>query len=761
MRGSATLTGSGSKAFTAVAVLIYAVLLAGCQERHARATNEPLPAAQSAPATVLPTEVGPLVSQDLSSVPEGGTGLTQPEIYRGRGLPIAVQSAQSTQSAQGISDVGSGDITVNFVNAEIREVVGSILGDALGLTYIIDPRVQGTITLRSARPLARTVALGMLEDVLAMNGAALVKEGEVYEVVPLAEAVSAPAILRQGAAPQMDRGYSLHVFPLRYASAAALMDVIQHLAPPGRTLRVDPERNLFILAATASEADDFADLISLFDVDWMSGKSFGLFPLKHADAEKVAEELRHVFAQPQKAEQGGIIEFLPIQRMNAVMVVTTQEKYIDDAQTWVERLDRGIEADKRQLYVYFVQNGRATELADIVGQALSAQVSKTGPEAAPSPRLAPGLIPSEITQPGAPLSTGEQQGSTLGEAPSDVYGMGENLRGLQPTVAEATPAPELGINGGPESPQSTFRIVADNRNNALLVYATAAEYDLVAAALKKLDIVPLQVFIEATIAEVTLNDTLKYGIEWFFDIGNSNITFNTADGRTSNPQPGNLIFSQFPGFSYLFATSDARVVLNALTQITDVKVISSPTLLVLDNEPARLQVGDQVPISVRSSTSVTDPEAPVVNEIEYRDTGVILDIIPRVNSSGLVVLDIVQEVSDVVAATTTDVTSTEKISPTIAQRRILSTVAVNSGQTVALGGLIRDSHTDAVSGIPLLSDIPILGNLFKTTSDIARRTELLVLLTPRVVRDSTDARTVTDELRKRLRAIENLPPLIQ
>jgi general secretion pathway protein D len=341
--------------------------------------------------------------------------------------------------------------------------------------------------------------------------------------------------------------------------------------------------------------------------------------------------------------------------------------------------------------------------------------------------------------------------------------MEQPLQRTLPAAEEQAIGPEIGINGGEEAgAQQVFRIVADTRNNALLIYATAKEYEAVKAALEKLDIVPLQVLIEATIAEVTLNDTLKYGLEWFFDVGNHTITFNTSNVATSNPAPNNLIFTQLPGLSWLFATSDVRVVLNALTAITDVNVISSPTLLVLDNEPARLQVGDQVPIAVRSAQSLTNVDAPIVNEIEYRDTGVILDIIPHVNSSGLVVLDIVQEVSDVGATSAAaGTTVTEGITPTISQRRVASTVAVNTGETVALGGLIRDLDTQSVTGVPLLSDIPILGNLFKTTSNIKRRTELLVLLTPRVVRNSGDARTITEELRQRLHAVQNLPALTQ
>src|SRR5262245_56207309 len=232
----------------AVAVMVCASMLGGCEELHRRnvASQPSAPVAVATP--VAPVQTGPLLSQAESSAPPADAGLTQPELYYGGASPL-----QTIQLAQGVSEVGEGDLTINFANAEIREVVNAILGDALGLTYVIDPRIQGTITLRSVRPVPRAAAIGLLEDVLAMNGAALVAKDGAYEIVPLAEAVAAPAIVQQGAAPvRMDRGYSLHVFPLRYASAAALMDVIQPLAPPGRVLRVDPERNLLILAATSS-----------------------------------------------------------------------------------------------------------------------------------------------------------------------------------------------------------------------------------------------------------------------------------------------------------------------------------------------------------------------------------------------------------------------------------------------------------------------------------------------------------------------------
>jgi len=215
------------------------------------------------------------------------------------------------------------------------------------------------------------------------------------------------------------------------------------------------------------------------------------------------------------------------------------------------------------------------------------------------------------------------------------------------------------------------------------------------------------------------------------------------------------VLSTFPGFSALFSSDNIGVVLNALEEVTDVDVISSPQLLVLDNQTARLQVGDQVPITTQQATSVIDPDAPLVSSVELRDTGVILTVTPRVNASGLVILEIQQEVSDVVASVTE--TAAEQSTPTINQRQISSTVAVQSGETVALGGLITDDRDRSRSGLPILSRIPIVGALFSTRSRTMRRTELLVLLTPSVIGSQAEARAATDELRRRMRGLD-LPP---
>jgi general secretion pathway protein D len=761
----------GYRRVACVGLVILACLVAGCQSATdkrrltqflggkeqdvaAQAPDNGPAAPNGQVSLAKPGSLAPAVIDQPPSDTAGVPTLSGPELYPGAGM--SVQAAAQTNP---VTSSTSGDITLNFVNADIREVVDTVLGKTLKLSFVIDPRVQGVTTLRTTRPVPRDQVIGVLEDVLAMNGVALVDSGGLYKIVPIEDAATAPEIMSGAEPMRVERGFGLHVIPLKYASAAALREVVEAFVPPGRVLRVDPARNLVVFVGTSPEAKDIEDLVATFDVDWMAGMSFGLFPLRVADPESMAAELERIFQQQEGGALAGVVHFLPIKRLSAVLVITTQAAYLTDAKQWIARLDRGQEGDQRKLYVYYVQNGRAAELADVLGQVFGIQTGTAAREE--RPELAPGLTPTNL-------------GGGFGDTGMGNSGLGNTGQSNTPGLSSSTYPPRQGgfgssgttgstprrslagtgesaTGGGALAPtegaaQSGVRIVADARNNALVVYATPAEYATINEALEKLDIVPLQVMIEATIAEVTLNDTLKYGVEWFFKSGNNNFSFSRlATG---------LVTSAFPGFSYLFAGDDARVAINLLATVTDVKVISSPQLMVLDNEAARLQVGDQVPILSR--TSQIGDSGDVISEVEYRDTGVILDIIPRVNAGGLVVLDIVQEVSDVATTTTSAIDS-----PTIQERQIASTVAINSGETVALGGLIRDTNDNSQNGIPVLMDIPVLGNLFKTTSDAVRRTELIVLLTPRVIRDRQDARTVTDDLRKRLRALPPLVPKIQ
>jgi general secretion pathway protein D len=360
---------------------------------------------------------------------------------------------------------------------------------------------------------------------------------------------------------------------------------------------------------------------------------------------------------------------------------------------------------------------------------------------APSASPAVGVSRSSLGAPG-----GAASGTVLDSAaPGTTVTPRASGSGSPAASSVSTPSSSgLGSSGGNSSGGPGPRIVADEKNNALVIFAQPRQYRMIEAAIKKLDVVPVQVMIEATIAEVTLTDQLRYGLQFFFQKGNNAFSLSQLASGAVN--------SVFPGFNYVFASGNSRVVLDALSSVTNVHVLSAPQLMVLDHQTATLQVGDQVPIAVQQARSTIDPNAPIVNSIELRNTGVILRVTPRVNSTGMSTLVVDQEVSDVARTTTSNIDS-----PTIQQRRISSVVAVGDGDTIALGGLIRENRTIGKDGLPVLSDIPILGNLFSANSDTTNRTELLILLTPRVIKNRADAQAVTEELRSRLSDIRLVP----
>jgi general secretion pathway protein D len=450
-----------------------------------------------------------------------------------------------------------------------------------------------------------------------------------------------------------------------------------------------------------------------------------------------------------------------------VLVITTQPRYLAWAQQQIELLDRGAADSAERTYIYHVQYGRASDLTDVLtrifgpaGAAAAKPASSSNSYLEPATSMASpssGFGTAGATASGTAPSTGlgaAPAGSPLAQgAPAATPSTATTAAtgtGTQATTPGTEPAsPGGGTNGqGPNAQgASTLRFVTDERNNAIVIVATPRQYRRIEEALKRLDVKPMQVEIAATIAEVTLNDQLQFGLQWFFRQHNNSEAFsNTA---TATPGP------VFPGFSYSFLLSDAsvNVVLNALSAITNVNVVSAPQLLVLNNQTAQLQVGQQVPVPVQQQQSTLVAGAPLVNTINYVNTGVILSVTPRANATGEVTLDIEQEVSDVATVNTGTLNA-----PTLDERRIKSTVSVDSGESVALGGLISNSVTKNRSSIPLLGDIPVLGALFRNDNNTTLRTELLVLIEPRIINGADDARAATDELERRMHDIAPIPP---
>jgi general secretion pathway protein D len=642
------------------------------------------------------------------------------EIIRGNGQVINRGISARRNVPQ--SKPGSvGDVTLNFTNADVHEVVKAVLGNILGLNYVIDPTVQGTVSIQTSRPLTREAVLPAFATALRAIGVTFVEVGGVYRVVPLQDAPRQGELLSRSSE-ETASGFRLEVVPLRYVGVGDMQKVLEPLVPAGAIVHIDPERNLLILGGTGEELASILDTISIFDVDQLAGKSFGVFPLKSVDAKSIVAELNELL-KDEAGAVGGLVRLQAIERINAILAVSSQPAYLDRIQLWIDRLDRPTESADQRLYVYYVQNGRAKDLASVLSKALTKESGERSPT---GENLMPSSQRTEITY----------TPSNSQAIPGGIDKSGPSARSTGQTQSPGElPEGDGSINFIKDS---SFKITADEINNALLIFATPHEYFIVEDALKKLDILPLQVLIEAAIAEVTLTKELQYGVQYFIKQGNNSVTF--SNGTSS------AIAAAFPGFAYMFsAGANIRAILNLLQSVTDVRVISSPHLLVLNNQAASLQVGDQVPIATQQATSVLTPGAPLVNTIEFRDTGVILKVTPRVNKSGLVLMDISQEVSDVSTTTTSGLDS-----PTISQRKFSSSVAVRSGETIALGGLIKDSITGTRNGLPFLSSIPIIGPIFGSTDDQSARTELIVLITPRVVRDLQNARDVTDEFRRKV-----------
>ncbi|MEH0196564.1 type II secretion system secretin GspD [Caulobacter sp. CCNWLY153] len=601
-----------------------------------------------------------------------------------------------------------GPVSLNLPGVEVRDFARAVLGDALGLRYAVSPSAQGKVNLVTPHPVAAVDALRLAEDALRNAGFALVLSTGTYTVTPLAEARGQSAVLAPSQA-----GYGSEVLTLGFANAEELRKLLDPIVP-GVIVAADPTGSTLTIAGSTGQRQSMRDLVRQFDVDWLRGMSFALYVPQNTDARLIAPELEKLINAP-GAPTSGMVRLLAMERLNGIIAISAQRQYLDDVRRWVEVLDHEGRSTERRLYVYRVQNGRAADMAKVLaaafgGGAAGAQDTASGADAQRSGGLIAQMQNAQTSLPA---------GQTLpGQAPAPA---GQSLR-----------------VSGLDSP---LTITSDETNNAVVAFATPREYAILEDALRKLDVVPMQVMIEVAITEVTLNDALRYGSQWFFRVNGNQYALSQGEGAAPA--------SMFPGFTYSLRTGSVTAAISALSSVTHVEVLSSPNLLVINNQTASLEVGDQVPISTGSAVN----NVSLVSGIDYRDTGVLMKVTPRVNSGGLVLLDIAQEVSDV------SPTSTSKIdSPTISVRKIATSIAVQDGQTIALGGLIRDNANKARAGVPLLGAIPLAGALFGSRDNKRARTELLVLLTPHVIRNTVEADGVADELRRKIRAITPTPP---
>ena len=725
---------------TGVLWVALALALSGCAAIQELTTEKPaVPVGTESklrPGPMPPAKLATTVSASVVPSGQSTVAATDPlretaRTYVGTGNFVNQKPLAPSAST------GPEEFTLNFEDLDIRQIVQYILGDYLKEFFTIHPQTSGKATIRTSKAVSKQDLLPILEGLLRDAGQVMLKEEGMYKIRPAALGIkgSVSPVLG-GVDKPLPTGYTPLVVQLKYVGVADMARILLPYQADPASVQQDAIRNLLTITGTQRELRHLLDIIELFDVDFLAGYSIGLYPLS-TDVKALGGDLDRIFGAGAQSPLAGIVKYIPIERLNALLVVTTQPRYLEEAKKWIERLDKGGGvAGGLRLNVYPVQHGKAEKLAQLLSEVYG---NKQGGSTAPT--LAPGQRPAQIATPTTPGSPVAPQ-TPLQSA-------------LQSLVSFA---------GGGVSVSKDVRIIADNDNNALLILASPSDYETIQSALRQLDVPRRQVSVEVLVAEVTLDDSLKFGIEWFVNARNNTTGAlrTAADGSTSvlpilpnvaaGIDPRSLI-SAVPGLQLinLGPGGDIRAVLQALGKDGRSKTISTPRVMVLDNEKASINVGSQISVDTGASSGVTTGGT-VVTTRQYISTGVILSVTPRINAGGRVTLDITQEVSSPIGT---------GANPNISTRKAQTVLTVSSGDTIPLAGLIQEFDATASSGLPLLSKIPLIGGLFGTQSLTKTRTELVILITPTVITSAEDARAVTDEIRKKLPALEKFLPALR
>ena len=649
------------------------------------------------------------------------------ELYQGSDRFITPSPNKSIGKTSG----KKGTYSLNFDEADLGEVAKVILGDIMKQNYVLSPKVAGKVTLQTTEALTAEELLPTLEMVLRMNNAALVKDGRIWHIEPAADALYTSDLSTSSGRD----GYQTRVIPIKNVDVQDLVDVIKPLVQEKTILHVDPARNIVIASGTPDEMSRVVDMVNTFDIDVLRGRSFGLFPLIHSEPESVIKELEEIFIASGKPDESEFFRFLSIERLNAVLAITQQSKYLHDIENWVLRLDKAGTASGGGVNVYKVQHSDAEELADTLNEIFTGQASSDR-----SAKVSPGKKASEITNK-SPSDSPTDAPKTASASSKTKTKRSRSSSGAGGTATVAN--------------VEDVRIISDKANNALIIVATPREYETILPVIKQLDILPLQVLIDATIVSVKLTDELNYGIQWFFDHQGSSIGNNAGTPSLGSIASASGAAFASGGLTAVYNSGIVNALLSAQANKGNVNVISSPSLMVLNNQEAKINVGDQVPLqssttSVPISSGTTGATLAQSNSIQYKDTGVTLEVTPRVNANGMVIMEISQIVSSVVEEPPkTGVTTTA----TINKKEIQSSVAVQDGETIVLGGLIDNNNANTQGGIPWLYEVPWIGPLFGNTKKKNVKNELVVLITPRVVKNKQDSRLISNEFKRKLTGI--------
>lgn len=698
-------------------------------------------------------------------------------VSTGTGKFVGSGRARSAQA----EPVGDDGVTLNLVNLPISQAAKIVIGDIMGADFVVDPKLDGKVTVHTANPVRKKTALDLFQSALRVSGATVVKSGDIYKIVPSDQAAVSGEVITGDALPPeaTPLGETARVVQLRYVSASEMKRVLEPIAERGSILRADDARNTLTLTGSAQDLTTLIDAINMFDIDTMKGMSFAMVPVRSSDPDLLADDLKNVFGSEREGPMGGMIRFIGNKRLASILVISSQPQYLARARAWIEKLDARAEHNEKQFFTYRVQNRPAKELMTVLTSIFGA---KGQGDSNVSPRFGQSSLSSggggmfgggggggsgspaplgalsasgptgaatngPATSTGAPNNSGPGGSGGFGAGFGGATGSPSSISGLSVPGSVSGPGP--GPTPAVSLDNDRYKLGVDDAKNALIIMATPEDYRRIRQVIETLDVLPNQIYLEATIAEVRLNDELRFGVRWFMQAHPNLFGFTKVGGTTpaeNNPLGANLIGANinaaFPGFAYAYRTFNQQVTLNALNGISDVNIISTPSLTVLDNREAILQVGDQIPVQTLTSVSAIGN---TFNSVNYTNTGVILKLTPHISESGRVMLEIEQEVSNV--DPTGDPTST---TPRIQQRRVKTQVVVNDSESLMLGGLVKNQNGNSSAQIPVAGDVPVVGNLFKDKVNSIEKQELIIMITPHVVRSLSEGREITEEYKRKL-----------
>ena len=743
-----------------IVLLVTALTVAGCVTNSGSGWGSP-------PRSDLSTQIREVDLSPRGPRQQASVNATEDPskaaVYYGDGSPATATAATTSRTRNPQADVlttgalpDAGQATagkgyeMNFENTPIATVAKAVLTDILGVGYTIDPRVQGSVSLSSGRPIPRNDLLYVFESALRVSNVALIRDAQGYRLVPAAEALGTGTIDRGR---DLEAGFGITVVPLQFVSAPTLIKLLDNFAAKQGMVRAEQSRNLIIIQGNGADRQAAVDTILSFDADWMRGQSVGVYPVNNSTPEPVISELERIIDSGEGGLSQSVIKLQAISRQNAILVVSRKPEYLRTVSTWIARLDKS-GGGGTGVKVYRMRYGDARQVAALLNDIFLG--SGGGGNDSPTNQLAPGsgVMSATSDRPNAPSSSPTSTNPVRTASTSGVSsGTNFDSRFSDAAVGSRsqttnTPSQTTSYGRNGQGPLlANVRITPDVVNNALLVYASPEHYRIIERTVQQLDQPQLQVAIDATIAEITLNDDLRYGVQFF--LKGKDVGLPSDSGSILNTAKDVVLSRVLPGFNFLVGTeAQPRVILDALHSVTDVKILSTPSVVVVDNQFASLLVGDQIPITTRTAQAVDVATAPVVNNIDYRNTGVILRVAPRINANGNVLLDVEQEISAVANTTTADT-----LTPTISQRKVKSSIAVASGQTVLLGGLISERQDRGRKGIPGLDQIPGVADLMSRSSGTMARTELIIFIRPQIIRNGIDAARVARELRGKMRGV--------